>query len=211
MIPNCFAIYFNPIYLYVKRLILLGIDNDSIVARTTLIFSIGIEAFSQFLGENYIFGESNFIVLMVILTTMIDAYYGVKKSIKKGKENLNEAQKYPIDSPEYKMHIKVAKLKEFDPKKLQFTGFKCFTFLAYLFFANNVLTTTDDNGVVLIQVIAITSSVVIKAPLLLFWYYDFKSIGENSAYVYSKKAYIFTVVEKIFEPNIKRFFKKNEE
>ena len=40
---------------------------------------------------------------------------------------------------------------------------------------------------------------LIKIPIAIFWYYDFKSIGENTAYIYGKKSPIFKVVENVFE------------
>lgn len=53
MFPNCFQIYFHPIYLYVKRLFLLAVDNEKLVIKMTVGISITIEGISQFLGESF--------------------------------------------------------------------------------------------------------------------------------------------------------------
>jgi hypothetical protein len=79
--------------------------------------------------------------------------------------------------------------------------------LGYLYFAKTLLTADADNA--LGQILGFTSGLILKAPVAIFWYYDFKSIGENAAYLYGKKAPIFTIVESIFELRIKKF--KNKE
>jgi hypothetical protein len=44
---------------------------------------------------------------------------------------------------------------------------------------------------------------------MIFWYYDFKSIGRNTTYLSpkGKKAAIFIIVENIFEPKINKLLK----
>jgi len=48
-----------------------------------------------------------------------------------------------------------------------------------------------------------------KIPVAFFWYYEFKSFGENSTFVYGKKAPIFNIVEMMFEPKISKLFGRN--
>ena len=63
----------------------------------------------------------------------------------------------------------------------------------------------NDSGTWEIKALFLTSEILIRVPIALFWYHEFKSIGENSAYIFEKKAYIFTIVGYIFEPRIKKF------
>lgn len=208
MIPNCFLIYFNPIYIYIKKVIDLASQNDG----DLFIRTISLTAIYQFFLNIFkidAFGVPNFLLFLVITTVLIDARYGIKKSVKQSKELLDEANSLE-DSPEKRMLFKKADLKKFDPKKLQFTFFKCFTLLGYLFFAKHILD-FQENETSLSGIIGFASGVVTKAPLSIFWYYDFKSIGDNSAYLYGKKAPIFLIVEKIFEPKINEFFNKKTE
>ena len=156
------------------------------------------------------FGVPNFLLFLVISTVLIDARFGIKKSVKQSKESYIKSLSFEEGSPEKKKLLKISKLQEFDPKKLQFTFFKCLTLLGYLYFAKHILEVTDKEST-LSEIIGFTSGVVTKAPLAIFWYYDFKSIGENAAYLYGKKAPIFTIVEKLFEPKLNEFFNKKTE
>ena len=72
-----------------------------------------------------------------------------------------------------------------------------FSRLYYLFFIKNLIQ-ADVEGE-LGSILGFTSGVMLKVPVAIFWYYDFKSIGENSTYIYGKKAPIFTIVESIVE------------
>ena len=208
MIPNCFQIYFQPIYIYVKRSYELAIDNNYALTIVSALIA-GIAQTIEKALEVDIFGVSNVLLLLVIATVLVDAYFGVRKSVKISKEAFVEAQKFEENTPEYKKWMKVYEIKKFDAKKLQYTFFKCFTLLCYLFVAKHLLSSESDDTIG--QILGFTSAVVLRIPLTIFWYYDFKSIGENSGYVYGKKAPIFTIVEKIFEPKISNFFKSNND
>ena len=98
------------------------------------------------------------------------------------------------------MFIKRSKRYSFSWRRLQFVLFKSFMLLGYLYFVKNLLE-GDQNTFLDFSV-----EVLCKAPVAIFWFYEFKSIGDNSAYVYGKKASIFKIVEGIFEPRIFKFF-----
>ncbi|MAX50551.1 MAG: hypothetical protein CMH22_01050 [Methylophaga sp.] len=208
MFPNCFQIYYQPVYIYIKRSYELAVDNGYALTYFAAITSAIGETIKR-IFDIQIFGVSNLLLLFVIGTVLIDAFYGVQKSVKQSKEAYVIAQRYDQGTPERRKWLKVHELKKFKPQKLQFTFFKCCTLLFYLFMVKNLLASESDDA--LGQILGFTSAVVLKAPLIIFWYYDFKSIGDNSAYVYGKKAPIFTIVEKIFEPKISKFFKSNKD
>lgn len=206
MVQTCFQIYFNPIYVYIKRSFSLAFSNDGSLLYST----ISLAAFTEFLNEffevNY-FGVSNGLLVWVIVTILIDAFFGVKKSIRESRNLIKEAGLVVVEA-EKRMLLRKAKLKKFSPLKLQFTFFKVLTLIAYLFFAKHILI-TEESGDTLGMILGIASGVVIKAPLAIFWYYDFKSIGDNLEYLLKKKPPIFKIVEKIFEPKISKFFNKD--
>jgi hypothetical protein len=208
---NCFQIYFQPIYLYVKKILNLAFDNDSTVLMTTATAATTIQILQDFLNINY-FGVSNLTLLLVMCTILIDAYYGVKKSLKESYEAKKSHDEILEDTPEKRAFYKIYLLKKFKPGKLQYTFFKALTLLGYLFFVKNILI-EDSEGDLMTAIIGFSSTIVLKAPIIIFWYYDFKSIGENTEYIYEKKAPIFVIVEKIFEPKLSSFFniKKNED
>lgn len=199
----CFTTYFFPIYIYVKKAISLTFDNPFVFVTSINIIG-AIDIIKSILKIN-LFGIDNILLLSVILTALIDAYFGVRKSVLESKEALEKALEYEIGSSEYKRWIKVSKIKEFQLGKLQYTFFKCFTLLGYLFFVKTLL---GYDSSLLETFLGYTSTIILKIPLALFWYYDFKSIGNNSSYVYGKKAYIFTIVEALFELQIKKQFEK---
>jgi hypothetical protein len=205
---TCFSLYFNPVYIYLKRLVDFTFDNDNIV----FISSISIAALTVFIQEffqiNY-FGVSNGLLLWVISTILLDALFGVNKSFKEHKLYLLQASRIRTNTAKRRMLLKKASLKKFKPLKLQFTFFKILTFLAYLFFAKNILEAEVD-GDAFITIIGIASGIVIKAPIAIFWYYDFKSIGSNLEFILGKKLPIFIIVEKIFEPKIFKFLNSDK-
>jgi len=207
MINTCFQLYFQPIYVYVKRSFELAIDNKGILLITSTILTGSIELITKALHINF-FGVPNFLLFLVIMTVLIDAWYGVKKSVMQSKEALANSSKYAINTPEYRKEVKIFNLKKFQIVKLQFTFFKCFTLLGYLFFIKHLIN-IDTTGY-LGEVLGFTSDILLKAPIAIFWYYDFKSIGNNSAYIYGKKAPIFTIIENILEFRINKFFKKDQ-
>ncbi|SFU48880.1 hypothetical protein SAMN05216480_10525 [Pustulibacterium marinum] len=198
MSATCFEIYFNPVYIYVRNTLLFAADNNFKTTKTSLVASTLLEAGQYVLGID-LFGVSMPLIAWVLITVGFDAWYGIKKSKKQALEAYSNAMKFPKDSPEHRKEMRVYKLKKYDPKKLQFTFFKCFTLLAYLAFAKVLL--SEGNGI-----LDFTLQVLTKAPIAIFWYKDFKSIGDNTAYIYKKKAPIFTIVESIFEPRIKKFY-----
>lgn len=210
MFQTCFQIYFNPVYIYVRRVLLLSIANE----YDTLKLSVTLAAITE--AANYtfkldIFGVSNFLLLLVITTVLLDAYYGIKKSVKKSKANYALGMKQQAGTCDQKRYLKLSQMQKFSPKKLQFTFFKCVTLLGYLYVAKNLLEAESGGGTIA-EIVGFASGIATKAPLVIFWYYDFKSIGENSAFVFGKKAPIFTIVEKLFEPKINGLFNntKNE-
>lgn len=203
---TCFEVYFQPVYLYIKRTIDLATDNNYRLTFTSTFFATVSEIIQELFKVD-LFGIPNALLCLVILTILIDAYYGIRKSVKQSKEALIHAQFYQEGSPDYRRQMKVHELKKFNPHKLQFTFFKALTLLGYLYFAKTLLAADSDGTFG--QILGFTSGLILKAPIAIFWYYDFKSIGENSAYIFGKKAPIFTIVESIFELKLKKF--KNKE
>lgn len=206
---NCFQIFFQPVYLYVKRSLILAFDNDSTVLLTTTTVATTVQIVQEMLDINY-FGVSNFTLLMVMLTILVDAYYGIKKSLKQSYHAKLKHDKIEGDTPEKRAYFKTYQLKKFSPLKLQYTFFKALTLIGYLFFVKNILV-DDVDGTLMTEIIGFGSMVVLKAPIVIFWYYDFKSIGDNAEFVYGKKAPIFKIAEKIFEPKVSKFFKKQND
>ena len=186
----------------------LAIDNEYDLAFRTISFTT---MYQLMLGlfQIDVFGVPNFLLFLVIATVLIDARYGVLKSVKQSKEFYIKSLSFQETDPEKKMYLKKSDLQKFDPKKLQFTFFKCLTLMGYLYFAKNILE-VQDSETTLAEIIGFASGVVTKAPLAIFWYYDFKSIGDNAAYLHGKKAPIFKIVEKIFEPRINSFFNNDK-
>lgn len=206
---SCFSIYFKPVTDYMKGAVDLAFDNQSFVWLSALGISFSMESLSYFFGLDF-FGVSNQILLLVVVTIFIDAYYGVKKSLSIAKSAEFRILKIEGDTAEKRMLQKVVKMKRFSTDKLQFTFFKCLTLFAYLYFAKIILE-VDDDASVLGQVIGFSTAVVIKVPLAIFWYKDFKSIGENMEYLFKKKLPIFPIVESIFELKFKQFFNKEKQ
>lgn len=206
---SCFSIYFKPVTDYMKGAVDLAFDNASFVWLTALGISFSMECLTYFFGLDF-FGVSNQILLLVVVTIFIDAYYGVKKSLSIAKSAEFKLLKIKENTSEKRMLMKVVKMKRFSTDKLQFTFFKCLTLFAYLYFAKIILEVDDDMSV-LGQVIGFSTAVVIKVPLAIFWYKDFKSIGENMEYLFKKKLPIFPIVESIFELKFKQFFNKEKQ
>ncbi|WP_416440452.1 hypothetical protein ACH3O9_11280 [Leeuwenhoekiella sp. A16] len=209
MIPTCFQIFFNPIYLYIKRVWDLASDNHYVVLTTSAVISFLVEIISE-IWEIELFGIPNAVLLILLITILVDAFYGVKKSKKESKVALAESLKYEPGTPEFKKLMKIYELKKFNPQKLQFTAFKALTLVAYLYCVNQ-LTADTTNGSFWGVALGITSSVVINIPVFLFWYRDFKSIGNNTEYIYEKKAPIFTYAEAVIELKFKEFLTKEKE
>ena len=198
-----------PIYTYLKRVTELAISNDFETTKISLIITATAQFISTIFSINF-FGVSNFVLLLVMLTVLIDAHFGIKKSLFESEKFLNESKKHGLESMQRKRLLRKSEIRKFQPKKLQYTFFKCITLLGYLFFVKNIMELEDGEGT-LAEIIGFASGVVIKAPIAIFWYYDFKSIGENTTVVYGKKAPIFRIVEKMFEPRLKVFFEDKKE
>lgn len=207
MINTCFQLYFQPVYIYIKRSFEMAIDNKGIILIMSTIFTGATELIGKALHINF-FGVPNFLLFLVIMTVLIDARYGIMKSVMQSKEALLKSSNYAENTPEYRKEIKIYNLKKFQVVKLQFTFFKCFTLLGYLFFIKHLIN-IDTTGY-LGEILGFTSDILLKVPVAIFWYYDFKSIGDNSTYIYGKKAPIFTIVENILEFRINKFFKKEQ-
>lgn len=209
MMKTCFQIHFQPIYLYIKKAFDLAFNNDSAVLLTTTSIATTVQVVQSWLDVNY-FGVSNLTLLLVIGTILIDAFYGIKKSLKESYKAKLKYDAVEEETPEKRAYYKTYQLKKFRPGKLQYTFFKALTLLGYLFFVKNILV-EDPGGTLMTEIIGFSSTIVLKAPIVIFWYYDFKSIGDNAEFIYGKKAPIFKIAEKIFEPKISTFFKKGKE
>lgn len=196
---RCFLAYFSPLILHLKNVLNLSIQD--FVAVGSLMVSGIVAAGSYFLDLNY-FGVSNLLILIVLGTIAGNTLFGIWKSLKKSKEATLKAAKRT--GPEQRFQMKLAKRYQFDYKKLQFVFFKSLTFLAYLKIASTFL--NEGSGF-----LDWTSAVVIQTPLAILWYVEWKSIGENSEYIFGKKAPIFEVTEWIFEAKFfAKFFNKPE-
>lgn len=207
MISTCFHHYFDPIIKYVTSTWHLTVESNFIVVLTSS-FMISSVKIAESIYDVEIFGINNFLLVLVIATVLVDAYYGVRRSVIVSKSALLSAYKEEEGSAERRKFCRIYNKKKFDIKKLQYTFFKCFTLMGYLFFVKTLLNleSPDDVG----QFLGYTSELILKAPLAIFWYYEFKSIGDNSAFLFGKKAPIFKIVESIFEFRINKLFKKDE-
>lgn len=195
---KCFIAYYWPLIVYLKNVIQLSYQD--MVALGSLIVSGGIATAGYFLDLNY-FGVSNLLILLVMGTVAANTIFGILKSQKMAKEALIKAQKLG-SGPEYRLQMKLYKRYGFDISKLQFVVFKALTFLAYLKIAQTFL--SEGGGF-----LEWTSAVIIQTPIAIMWYKEWKSVGENSAYYYGKKAGIFDVTEFIFEVKFfSQYFKK---
>ena len=207
---SCFSRYYSPVTDYVSKTVSLAFDNNSVVWIIVAFMSFSIECLKYFFNIDF-FGVSNEILFLVVVTILFDAYYGVKRSLSIAKSAEFQLAKIKGDTPEKRMLMKVIKMKKFNTDKLQFTFFKCLTLFAYLYFAKKILEVDIEDMSPLAQVIGFSTAVVIKIPLAMFWYKDFKSIGENMEFLFKKKLPIFPIVESIFELKFKQFFKSEEE
>lgn len=204
IVLNCFKIYYMPVFVYIKRVSLFAVENDYEMIKFSLSLTAVTQALFSLLKVDF-FGVSNLLLLLVLANVLIDAHFGIKKSLLKSNLNKALSESFPVNSIERRHYARKSDALKFKPKKLQYTFFKCITLLLYLFFAKNLLEVQDGEST-LAQVIGFASGIVIKAPIAIFWYYDFKSIGDNTAFIYSKKAPIFVIIEKMFEPRLKTFF-----
>jgi hypothetical protein len=206
---TCFTTYFKPIHLYIKKVNILVSANDFDLYFKTVSLATIHQCLSTFYEREY-FGVSNFILLIVIGTVLIDAVFGVQRSIKKSHTYYRKAKRLESDDPNRARFIRLYRGYQFNSKKLLFTFFKCLTLIFYLFCANHIMEYQKDDSSIAV-LMGFASGVVVKAPIAFFWYYDFKSIGRNIEYVYGKKPPIFPIVESMFEPRLAAFLKKEKD
>ncbi|ANW96732.1 hypothetical protein AXE80_10800 [Wenyingzhuangia fucanilytica] len=201
MNQNCFQIYFYPVFKYVKSGWIVASENNGVAIFKSSFWITFYQIIKHIYGIE-VFGVDNLLILLVLLTIWVDARYGIKKSKKQSKMAFLESKNYAIGSPEHKKFLRIYELKKFQFKKLQYTFFKCFTFLAYLFFVNHFLKSDTDGTVA--EILGFTAAVALRIPLLIFWYLDVKSIGDNSEFVYEKKAPIFKIIDDVLGWRIKK-------
>jgi hypothetical protein len=184
---------------HAKKLALFGFSDGYNVAIASSTFVCFVEFITRAF-EIEVFGVPNTVLFAIFATIAIDAYYGIRKSVMQSKAAFEMASLYG-DGPEYRKLMRTHETKKFQLSKLRYTFFKCFTLLGYLYFANKLLQFDANSD--LLAIVGFAGSLVLKVPLTIFWYYDFKSIGENSAHVYGKKAPIFVIIEKLVDLKIK--------
>src|SRR5699024_92269 len=152
------------------------------------------------------FGVSYLLLGFVVFTILIDTGFGIRSSMKKSKKYYKEAIKHTKNSFEYKVNKKKCRAKRFSSNKLMNTFFKIFTLLAYLFFATEITKTDAEVGWVN-EVFNMGIGAMIKAPVAILWYHEFKSIGSHIEDLYGAKPNIFNIIQRIFEPRIDKFFR----
>jgi hypothetical protein len=85
---NCFQLYFQPVYLYVKRVFCLATDNNYNLTITSTTFA-GVSQILEHFFAIDLFGIPNALLLLVMMTILVDAYYGVRKSIQAIKRSVS--------------------------------------------------------------------------------------------------------------------------
>ena len=183
---------------WIKGVFHLATSNEYSPMFTSSIAVLGVTA-TDLMVTDYTFGTTRMVIFLVLCTVLLNTVYGISKSLKQQKIFFAKALRHPFDSKEYLIFYNRSQRYKFDIRRLNFVFFKCFTFLGYLYFAQNLL---EGDG----SFLDFTTELAVKIPVAFFWYYEFKSFGDNSSVVYGKKAYIFTIVEMIFEPKISNFF-----
>jgi len=186
---------------WTKGIFNLAISNDYSPLFTSSIAVLGVTA-ADLMVTDETFGTTRIVIFLVICTVFLNTGYGIAKSLKQQKILFSKAIKFPFGSKEYIMFNQRSLRYKFDIRRLNFVFFKCFTFLGYLYFAQKLL---EGDG----SFLDFGAEVLTKIPVAFFWYYEFKSFGENSTFVYGKKAPIFNIVEMMFEPKISKLFGRN--
>lgn len=183
---------------WIKGVFELATSNDCSPMLTSAFAVLGVTA-ADLMVTDETFGTTRMVIFLVLCTVLLNTIYGIKKSLIQQKVLFGKALKFPYDSREYNRILRRSLNYKFDMKRVYFVFFKCFTFLGYLFFAQQLLAgdgTFLDFG----------AEALAKVPVAFFWYYEFKSFGENSTVVYGKKATIFIIVEMLFEPKLGKIF-----
>lgn len=190
--------YFCSIVAWFKGVITLATNNEFSAGFMSIFAVLGITAAELWITDET-FGATRLVIVMVMLTVLGNTIFGVKKSLLTQRILFSKALQYEYGTPEYRNFLRRSERYAFSWKRLQFVMFKCFMLLGYLYFVKNLLDGGDTFWDFSIEILC-------KAPIAIFWFYEFKSIGENSTFVYGKKAKIFNIVEGIFEPRIFKFF-----
>lgn len=186
----------------------LSLSTKNYAAATLASFMVSASVVSlDFFSTVEIFGTTELVLVMVFTTIMGNTVSGVWKNKMKARVYFARAQKYEYNTKEYRINFRRFKNHEYQFKKVAFVFFKGFAFLAYLMMVKAL--TSDSvagSGEWEIKALYLTTESLIRIPTALFWYYEFKSIGENSEYIFGKpKAMIFTIAEWVFEPGILKF------
>lgn len=204
---------------WVKGIYHLVIDNHFQVGISSFLIT-GTFTINEILFQESIFGTTYFVLLLVLGTVLFNTGTGIKKSLMMSQEYYEEAQKFEHKSFRHRVKMKQYQSHKFDIQRLSFVFFKFFSFMAYLLVAKQLTSeNVGDSAGIEMKALYLTTEILIRVPIAFFWYYEFKSIGENSEYIFNKKASIFTIVENIFEPRISKIFgnktpsdgKQNEE
>ncbi len=175
------------------------------------VFVIGTGTSVDLFLPNPLFGTTYFVLILVGLTVFANTLFGIWKSTLKADKFRVVRDRCKIGTAEYRLNHRRWNNHKFEFKKTYFVFFKMFAFFSYLLvvkaLTNDRVGNSDDWE---IKALFLTTEVLIRVPIALFWYNEFKSIGENSEYVFQKKAHIFTIVGWIFEPRIAKFVGKQE-
>lgn len=185
---------------WIKGIFNLATSNDYSPIFTSSMAVLGVTA-ADLMVTDQTFGTTRIVIFLVLFTVLLNTGYGISKSLKQQKILFAKAVKHPFDSKEYLSFYHRSLKYKFDMRRLNFVFFKCFTFLGYLYFAQKLL---EGDG----SFLDFSAEALAKVPVAFFWYYEFKSFGENSTVVYGKKAHIFNIVEMMFEPKISKLFGK---
>lgn len=187
---------------------IVSLSTKNHAAATIASFLVSASAITmEFFSTQEVFGTTSLVLLMVFTTILGNTVSGVWKNNMKARVYFARAQKFEYDTKEYRINIRRWRNHKYDFKKIMFVFFKGFSFLCYLMMVKALTSdSVSDSGEWEIQALYITTESLIRIPIALFWYYEFKSIGENSEYIFGKpKAKIFTIAEWVFEPGILKF------
>ena len=198
-------LFFKPILNNVEKTIEL-IENSNSLIVSAFIFGILNNILNSHFGIDY-FGIHISILVFIFFTIFVNAVYGIKKSLKRSKEykKLSEIAQNSNDKRRYK---KISQRKKFKWDQLEFVFFKCFMVMMYLFMANFFVERIALNENPILKFIDVTAEALIIVPIFVFWYKEFKSIGENAEYYYERKLKFFDVLENIVELKILKLYKK---
>jgi hypothetical protein len=182
------------------------IDNHYAAAIGTFIFT-GTLTITDYITSENIFGTSSLMLIMVMGTVFVNTITGTIKSIKQQKKYFAIAQKHEYDTKDYNLNLRKSQRFKYDSRRMYFVFFKCLSFLFYLAMIK-ILTSDgiDTDSEWQIEALNLTAETLIRVPIAIFWYHEFKSIGDNSEFLLGKKALPFKIAEYIFEPRILKMF-----